>query len=42
MTTAVKTSRITQATLSVQLFIQRVLMGLEENLKFNDDEKKEN
>lgn len=39
MTTLVKTSRITQATLSVQLFIQRVLMGLEGNLSFSTDDK---
>lgn len=41
MTTSVKTTRLTQAVLSVQLFIQRILMGLEQGLSFNEDEKKE-
>ncbi|PLX07651.1 MAG: hypothetical protein C0596_09455 [Marinilabiliales bacterium] len=41
MATCAKTSRIVQATLSAQLFIQRILMGLEDSLSFNDDQKAE-
>lgn len=48
MSTCAKTSRIIQATLSIQLFIQRVLMGFENNplsdgekLSFTADEKNE-
>ncbi len=36
-----KTSRIIQATLSIQLFIQRILMGMEKNLSFQPAEKDE-
>ena len=36
-----KTSRLIQATLSVQLFIQRIFMGMEEGLSFTELEKKE-
>ena len=36
-----KTSRIIQATLSVQLFIQRILMGMENGLSFTSNEKEE-
>ena len=36
-----KTSRIIQATMAVQLFIQRILMGMETGLKFETTEKEE-
>ncbi|MDR0363668.1 MAG: hypothetical protein LBH92_01395 [Bacteroidales bacterium] len=41
MHTTAKTSRIIQATLSVQMFIQRILMGMESGLSFSDSEKTE-
>ncbi len=41
MSSCTMTSRIKQATLSVQLFIQRALMGLEDGVYIGDDEKEE-
>lgn len=39
MSPCAKTSRIVQATLSVQLFVQRILLNLESGLSLNTDQK---